>query len=173
MNVLKFFRALLDRKGPKGAEAARIKYINASIRDAEEILSLQKEAYQSEAALYGNDKIAPLTQTIEDLKEQFKTRTILKAVLKNKIVGTVRAYQDGGTCYIERLAVLSEARNQGIGTALLRKIEDMFAAERYELFTGAKSLKNIALYQKQGYRIFKKEQKGCGGIEIVYLEKTK
>jgi len=36
-------------------------------------------------------------------------------------------------------------------------IEGHFNPQRFELFTGSKSVKNLALYNKLGYTIYKKE----------------
>jgi len=149
-----------------------MKIIQAAVKDAEEILKLQRLAYRSEAELYNDYEISPLKQTINEMLGQFKTHLFLKAASKGQIIGTVRAYEKDGTCYVRRLAVSPEMQNQGIGTALMKKIEGCFKAGRFELFTGAKSAKNIHLYQKLGYSVFRKEQHGCGGsIEIVYMEK--
>jgi len=46
-------------------------------------------------------------------------------------------------------------QNQGIGTILMKEIEKCFTPKRFELFVGSKSGKNIYLYQKLGYSIFK------------------
>ena len=53
----------------------------ASVEDADEILALQKLAYRSEARLYGDWSIAPLTQTLDQLRRQFSDHIILKARL--------------------------------------------------------------------------------------------
>ncbi len=143
----------------------------AKVNAAEEILRIQKLAYQSEAERYNNYEIPPLKQTIEELKEQFKNHIILKAVLDGKVIGTVRAYQKNGTCYVGRLAVHPDMQNQGIGTSLMKEIEKCFNPERFELFVGSKSDKNISLYQKLGYNIFKTDQYECGNIEIFYMKK--
>jgi len=143
----------------------------ALLEDAEEILELQKLAYQSEAALYGNYDIPPLTQTVDDIRSQFKTHIFLKAVADGSIVGSVRAFENEGTCYIERLAVRPESQNQGIGGALMRAIEACYTPDRFELFTGSKSEKNIYLYKKLGYAVCRSDNYGCGDIQIYYLEK--
>lgn len=144
----------------------------AEPKDAEEILHVQKSAYRSEAELYNDYDIAPLKQTVDELKEQFKDHIILKAVLNGKIIGTIRAWEDSRTCYIERLAVLPDMQNHGIGSALLKEIESRFNPKRYELFTGSKSDKNIYFYKKSGYSVFEKTKSGCGNIEMLYLEKV-
>jgi len=144
----------------------------AAISDAEEILSLQKIAYQSEAKIYNSFDIPPLTQTLEELKDEFNSKIVLKAVFNGKIIGSVRAFLKGETCYIGRLIVHPDFQNQGIGAKLMNGIERFFSdAKRFELFTGYKSALNIHLYQKLGYAIFKTE-KINDNLKIVYLEKS-
>jgi hypothetical protein len=75
----------------------------ASPKDAATILELQKLAYQSEGQLYNDFKIPPLTQTLNELESDFTSKVFLKAQVEGKIVGSVRGYQEGITCFIERL----------------------------------------------------------------------
>jgi len=138
--------------------------------DADEILRVQYAAYQSEAELYNNYSIQPLTQTAEQIIEEFNNGVVLKAVKNGRIIGSVRAYEKENTVYIGKLIVLPEYQNQGIGKSLLRAIEDEFHGKRYELFTGEKSEKNLKLYEKCGYTRFKKE-KIAPELVYVYLEK--
>ncbi|MDE2590279.1 MAG: GNAT family N-acetyltransferase, partial [Patescibacteria group bacterium] len=89
------------------------------------------------------------------------------------IIGSVRAFVQGNTCYIGRLAVHPDFQNQGIGSQLVNEIENTFkTCTRFELFTGHKSEKNIRLYQKLGYETFKTE-KITEQIILVYLEKIR
>lgn len=149
-----------------------MKITQASIEDAEEILALQKLAFQIEGELYNNYDIAPLKQTLDEMRADFKTHTVLKVVFDGKIVGTVRAYEKDGTCFVGRLAVHPEKQNQGIGAALMKEIERHFTSKRFELFVGSKSVKNQHLYQKLGYSVFKKKPYGCGSnIEVFFMEK--
>jgi len=143
----------------------------ADISDAEEILAIQKLAFRIEAALYNDYDIPPLKQTPEELKGQFKDHKFLKAVERDRIVGSVRAYEEDGTCYIGRLAVLPELHNKGIGSALMREIESCFSPMRFELFVGTKSNNNIHFYKERGYVIFKTVGYGHGDIEIHFMEK--
>jgi ribosomal protein S18 acetylase RimI-like enzyme len=147
--------------------------IQAQITDAEEILKLQKLAYQSEAEIYNDFNIPPLTQTIEELINQFKNHIFLSVVENETIIGSVRAIIQDETCYIGRLIVHPSKQNQGIGTALMKEIEKYFPdVKRLELFTGSKSVKNIHLYNKLGYNIntFKSE-KLSNSVDLVYMEK--
>ncbi|HEY4675147.1 MAG TPA: GNAT family N-acetyltransferase [Candidatus Bathyarchaeia archaeon] len=144
----------------------------ATIADAEEVLSLQKLAYQSEAEIYNSFDIPPLTQTLQEIKDEFSSKTVLKTVFNEKIIGSVRAFLKDGTCYIGRLIVHPNFQNQGIGTKLTNEIERIFSnAKRFELFTGYRSAKNLHLYQKLGYKIFKTE-KVNENLKLAYLEKS-
>ena len=143
----------------------------ADISDAQEILDLQKLAYQSEAALYHDYTIPPLTQSLEQMQEDLRKQVVFKATLDGKIIGSVRGYLRDGTCYIGRLIVHPEFQNRGIGTSLMKTIEQHFAqAQRYELFTGDRSERNLHLYHKLGYRVFRQE-KLTDRTTIVFLEK--
>ena len=143
----------------------------AASDDAAEILALQKLAYQSEAAIYDDYTIPPLTQMLEEIVEDLKRQTFLKATMEGRIVGSVRAYMQEGTCFVGRLVVDPKFQNQGIGTRLLREMEAVFGqTERFELFTGHRSERNLYLYQKLGYRPYR-NSKATDALTIVYLEK--
>ena len=145
----------------------------ASSEDAAAILELQKLAYQSEAQLYNDFSIPPLTQTLDELREDFIGKVFLKAQFEGNIIGSVRGYQAERTCYIERLIVHPDFQGQGIGTALMEQIELCFGqAQRFELFTGHKSERNIHLYGRLGYRIFKSEELNKT-LSFVFMEKHK
>jgi len=144
----------------------------ANISDASEILKLQKLAYKSEAEIYNDFTIPPLTQTLEEVQNKFKDHIFLKAVEDGRIIGSVRAnVLDSETVYIGRLIVHPDYQKQGIGTKLMDKIEACFDDfRRFELMTGHKSKKNISIYQKWGYKIFKKE-KFSDNLYLIYMEK--
>ena len=144
----------------------------ADIFDAKEILLLQKLAYSSEADIYNDFGIIPMVQTLDQIEKDFKKCIFLKVVIDNKIIGSVKAYEKEGTCHIGRLIVHPDFQNRGIGTKLMKEIENIFNdSKRFELFTGDKSQKNLYLYQKLGYKIFK-EQK-IDNINFIYLELSK
>ena len=143
----------------------------ATVEDAAEILSLQRLAYQSEAALCGDHSIPPLTQTAGEIEAEVDTRAFLKAVEGEEIVGSVRAFADGGTCFIGRLIVHPQWQGRRVGTRLMQAIEARYGdVERYELFTSTKSMRNMRLYERLGYRPFKEEPLS-EAVRLVYLEK--
>ena len=103
---------------------SRKKFIEIKIAketDLEEILQLQKIAYQSEAEIYNDFNIPPLHQTIEEVKEECKRTLFLKALKNDKIIGSVRAYRDRESCFIGKLIVHPEYQNQGVGGKLINE----------------------------------------------------
>lgn len=95
----------------------------AEIQDCEEIICLQKAAYESEAQLYNDWSLPPLLQTVDSLRIEFETSFILKAIKGNKIIGSVRAKLTEDTCHIGRLIVHPDFQGKGIGSKLLQHIE--------------------------------------------------
>ncbi|HEY5808289.1 MAG TPA: GNAT family N-acetyltransferase [Povalibacter sp.] len=138
----------------------------------ETILELQQLAYQSEAKLYEDWTVPPLTQSLASLREELAASVVvLKAEMAGRIVGSVRATASGDSCTIGRLIVHPQCQRRGIGSLLMREIETVFAnACRYELFTGSRSDSNIRLYQHLGYTIFR-TQALSPAVELVFMEK--
>lgn len=64
-------------------------------------------------------------------------------------------------------------QNRGIGKQLMLELEKCFpACDRFELYTGGKSEKNISLYTSLGYSLFKMEMIR-ENIDFAFLEKIK
>lgn len=129
----------------------------ANEADAEQILKLQYLGYQSEAELYGDWAIEPLTQTLESLRTELAERHVLVARLGAEIVGTVRGSADqDGTAHVDRLVVHPRMQRHGLGGRLLEAVERQLSAEApiaaFTLFTGHRSLGNLRLYARHGYR---------------------
>jgi ribosomal protein S18 acetylase RimI-like enzyme len=144
---------------------------SASSLDAKEILELQQICYQSEASIYQDFSIPPLTQALESLVAEFASHRFLIARSGLDIVGSVRARMSETGCHIGRLIVHPRLQRRGIGSSLMRRIEEEFAdARRYELFTGHLSQGNLRLYHRLGYREFKREPVSPN-LVLVFMEK--
>ena len=146
------------------------KIIKARLEDMEAVLQLQYAAYQSEAEINNDYTIQPLMQSLDELIEEFHKDVILKAVLDDEIIGSVRAYADGETVYIGKLMVHPDHQGKGLGKRLLAAIEGKLHRKRFELFTSGKSERNLRLYEKSGYKRFREETNETG-ITFVYMEK--
>lgn len=143
----------------------------AELVDLAAILELQKLAYAPEAKLNGDPNIPPMTQTLAELQAEARARTVLKAELSGKLVGSVRGNIQSGVGHIGRLMVQPELQGRGIGTRLMAEMEKTLSANKFEVFTGSKSLSNIALYQRLGYRTDRTEK--VGKYTLVYLTKER
>ncbi len=139
--------------------------------DLAKILALQKDCYLQEAAIYDDYNLPPLLQTIASIEEDFKQQVFLKLVFDEQIIGSVRASLEDGVCKIGRLIVHPVFQNQGIGKRLMEAIEKEFLeVDKFELFTGHRSSKNLAFYKKLGYQVLKR-QAIHPDLELVFLEK--
>jgi ribosomal protein S18 acetylase RimI-like enzyme len=144
--------------------------------EAERILKLQYLCYQSEAELYGDWAIEPLTQTLDSLRTELKERHVLVARLGDEVVGSVRGWVDSdGVGRIGRLCVHPRMQRHGLGSRLVRGMEQTLASgeapvQSFRLFTGHRSLGNLRLYQRLGYRQTEVEQV-TGKLSFIGMEK--
>ncbi|MEU1042731.1 GNAT family N-acetyltransferase [Streptomyces sp. NPDC005551] len=128
----------------------------ATDQEAEQILKLQYLCYQSEAELYGDYRIEPLTQSLDSLRDELARGAVLVARLGDEVVASVRGTVDAdGTARIGKLIVHPRMQRHGLGGRLLSAIETRLgadgAAKSYQLFTGHRSEHNLRLYRKHGY----------------------
>lgn len=143
--------------------------------DAERILKLQYLCYQSEAELYGDYSIEPLTQTLAALRAELAGGCVLVARLGEEVVGSVRGSVDAdGAAVIGKLIVHPRMQRHGLGGRLLGAIEGALASQgrtkRYRLFTGHRSDGNLRLYRKLGYETVGTEQVSRR-LSLITLEK--
>jgi methylmalonyl-CoA/ethylmalonyl-CoA epimerase len=122
--------------------------------DAGEVFTVQRAAFVAEAQRHDNPHLPPLTQTLDEVREDIDTQTVLVAHEGSRIVGTVRGVPIGPAWYIGRLAVAPDLQGHGIGRALLGAIERAAPAgtSEFTLTTGPKSTDTVRFYERQGYR---------------------
>ncbi|MGW1883678.1 GNAT family N-acetyltransferase [Streptomyces sp. NPDC001970] len=147
----------------------------AAAQDAEYILKLQYLCYQSEAELYGDYSIEPLTQSLDDLRSELARGHALVARLGDEVIASVRGEIDeAGTARIAKLIVHPRMQRHGLGGRLLDAIEAHFAGEpaakRFQLFTGHRSEVNLRLYRSHGYAPVSTREVGPK-LTLITLEK--
>lgn len=139
------------------------------IGDAGEVLTLQRAAFVSEALIYGDPDMAPLTQTLDEVTFELRENVGCVALLDGRMVGALRAVTDDGTLLIGRIAVAPDQQGAGVGSSLLEAVEARGAkagCRRAELFTGSLSEQNIALYERLGYAESDRVDNGDGTAQI-------
>jgi GNAT superfamily N-acetyltransferase len=148
-----------------------MKIEKATVKDAEEIYSLQQRAFRQEAELYNKFDIEPLTVTLEDTKREFLDAIFLKTTENVKIIGSVRANVKDSVCTVRKLMVEPGLQNKGYGSALLRGIEaECAGCKKFELYTGYRSENNLHLYKKAGY-VITETKMISDSVGMVYMEK--
>jgi ribosomal protein S18 acetylase RimI-like enzyme len=144
----------------------------ATEEDLDQILQLQKKAFHDQAVIYNDFTLPPLMQTIDDLKKEFTQKKFYKVEQEGKIIASVRCNVKENTLYVEKLIVDPQFQNKQIGTRIMIAIETIYAGsvDRYALFTGHKSLRNLHLYSKLGYREIRREMIK-DDLTLIYMEK--
>lgn len=141
--------------------------------DAGEVLTLQRAAFASEALIYGDPDMPPLTQTLEELRAELAENLGCVAVRDGRMLAAARARLDGDLLLIGRIAVAPDLQGEGLGSLILGAVEERgrdAGAREAELFTGRLSEANIRLYEREGYRESERAGGETGGDE-VYLRK--
>ncbi|HWM19140.1 MAG TPA: GNAT family N-acetyltransferase [Ilumatobacteraceae bacterium] len=126
----------------------------ASPADAPELLVLQRCCWVDEAIANDTLDIPALHETLADVRAWLDAWTTWCVRVDGRLVGAVRAYQDGPSWDIGRLMVAPDLAGQGLGGWLLRHAEAHAPAdvESITLFTGSQSVRNIAMYERAGFR---------------------
>ena len=145
------------------------------VTDAEsgELLTLRRAAFVSEAQIYGDPNIPPLTQTLDELRADLANPEVitLGAWAGHRLVGSIRVLLEGSRATLGRLAVAPDLQGQGIGTQLLLAILPHLPEDTSEVwvFTGRDSVQNLALYEKHGYE--HEHDRTVGDLTYAYLRK--
>ncbi len=147
-------------------------YEFATKNDCKDLFDLQKRAFESEAEMIGSRDIPALTESYEHFCGDFDNWTVLLTRDEaGRITGAVRFRKTGDHIDIGRLMVEQEHRNQGIAKGLMHAVEDVTKENTFELFTSSKSITNISLYEKLGYRVFQ-ERPGPADYAFLFMRKT-
>ncbi|BCJ35058.1 hypothetical protein Athai_25610 [Actinocatenispora thailandica] len=162
-------RAPLLHGRPAGS-AVRIEPATAA--DAGEVLTVQRAAFVTEALAYGA-AIPPVRETVADLDSAIAAGRVLVARDGGRVVGAVRVTVLGAEAEVGRLAVAPDRQGEGLGGRLLAAAEEHAGpVERYVLFAGHRSERNLALYRRRGYRETHRTVDPVG-VPVVHLAKSR
>ena len=140
---------------------------------AGELLTVRRAAFVSEAQVYGDPNIPPLTQTLDELRADLADADVvtLGAWRGPRLVGSVRLGHEGNRATLGRFVVVPDLHGQGIGTALLEAVPAHLGPDTTEVwvFTGRDSLQNLAMYTKHGYE--HQYDRTAGDLTYAYLRR--
>jgi GNAT superfamily N-acetyltransferase len=150
-----------------------VRIARAGPADAGEILTVQRAAYLTEAQLYGDPFIAPLVESLEQVRAVLAgDAVVLTARHGGRLAGAVRGQFRDQTCLIGRLVVAPDLQGQGVGTRLMRALEAEVAgrADMLVLYTGHLSDGNLRLYRRLGYTETGRERVAAH-LTLVHMRK--
>ena len=126
----------------------------ATAADAAELLVLQRCCWVAEAIANDMLDIAALHETLDDVRAWISEWSTWCVRVNGRLVGAVRARRDDTAWEIGRLMVAPDCEGRGLGRWLLRYAEHQAPADvaTMALFTGARSVRNIAMYERAGYQ---------------------
>lgn len=134
--------------------------------DAGEVLTVQRAAFVSEAAIYGSVDMPPLTQTLTELEAELRSESGFTARIDGRLVGAIRFVERDDMLLIGRIAIAPDMQGEGIGRMLLAAAEEASSARVAELFTGSLSEANVRLYESCGYEEHERVPDGDGTAQI-------
>ncbi len=145
--------------------------------DLAELVVLQRCCWVSEAIVNSTLDIPALHETQDEVLAWATAWTTLVVRAEGRLGAAVRGRREGVSWGIGRLMGAPDLAGRGIGSRLLAVIESLAPDNVTELalFTGAKSLRNIALYERSGYRLIHAwDPDGPGHISgAVFLTKLR
>ncbi|MFI6044270.1 GNAT family N-acetyltransferase [Nocardia sp. NPDC051321] len=123
--------------------------------DLAELVVLQRCCWVPEAVLNDMLDLPPLHETHDEVLAWATTSTTLVVRQHRRLVAAVRGQVEGSDWHVGRLMVAPDLTGRGIGRQLLHLIETLAPPhiEQFILFTGARSERNIRMYQNAGYRL--------------------
>jgi GNAT superfamily N-acetyltransferase len=124
--------------------------------DHAELFILQRCCWLQEAMINETFAIPALHESFDDVKASADEWSVWRVRHGHRLVGAVRGRVVNGTDWeVGRLMAAPDYSGRGLGRFLLAHIEAQApaAVRRFILYTGARSRRNIALYERAGYRL--------------------
>lgn len=143
--------------------------------DVAELLVLQRCCWVQEALANDSLEVPPLTETHDDILAWAAEWATFVMRLDGRLIGAVRGRAEAdNTWHIGRIMVAPDLAGRGLGTELISLMETLApeGTEQFVMFTGARSDRNIRIYERAGYSVSAPEPAPHGGIPTVTLRKA-
>lgn len=140
----------------------------AQADDMAELLVLQRCCWVQEAIANDTLDLAPLRETLDDLRASTTTWRWWCVRRDGRLVAAVRARAHRRAWLIGRLMVAPDQAGNGIGSWLLSYAEGQAPGETTHctLFTGHRSTRNISLYERAGYTRTATDDTPAGSVRL-------
>jgi ribosomal protein S18 acetylase RimI-like enzyme len=133
--------------------------------DAEAIRKLVRAAYAKWVPLIGREP-SPMGADYGSAMNKHDIDLLFAA---DTLVGLIETEQHPDHLWIENIAVLPDAQGQGFGKRLLALADEKAARSgcgEIRLLTNAAFAANIALYERSGFSVDRKELLHLGGVTV-------
>jgi GNAT superfamily N-acetyltransferase len=150
-----------------------IKFIPATLADAEALLDVQIRSFHDDARIYPELEPGgpPGYDSLEALQKLILERPFYKIVQAGRIIGEIILEDMGeGHYYLDTLVVDPDYHNQGVGTQAMHFLEATYPARKWTLYTPIYSTRNHHFYEKFGY--VKVGESHDGNVALILYEKT-
>ncbi|MDZ5472395.1 GNAT family N-acetyltransferase [Bacillus sp. 31A1R] len=121
--------------------------------DIEDLLPIQRAAFQEDLEKYEDYETNPACETIEKLTENilnYHHYTILEG---REIIGAIDVRGNNERMHIDKLFINPSIQNKGLGTAAMNFLEKEFPnVKLWTLYTPFLSFRNHHFYEKFGYK---------------------
>jgi len=124
------------------------------IEEAEAILEVQKDAFKEDLEVYQDYETSPAIEPIKRLLYKINKNSHYTIWEKDQIIGGAELRLDfEDQCYINRIFLLQEFQNKGLGTEIMSYFEKEYPKVRkWTLCTPHKNHKSRHFYEKLGYK---------------------
>ncbi|EOM76181.1 GNAT family N-acetyltransferase [Rhodococcus rhodnii] len=143
------------------------------VSDAGEILTLQRAAFVAEAQLHDDLALPALTQTMDELLADLANPAVIVLGIRvvGRLVASARIHVRGDVADLGRLMVVPDLQGRGLGSRLLKAVDSVLpdSVRGVELFTGSRSVGNLRLYRRFGFRETGRES--AGHYDVVAMRR--
>jgi ribosomal protein S18 acetylase RimI-like enzyme len=136
------------------SESSDIQVRRAVRTDASQIASVLYESFLEFKPNYTPEAFAATILYTETIRDRMREGTTWVALQNGLVVGTVSAVAQKDALYVRSMAVSPQARGHGIGTLLLKQVENFAREEGFTVLTLSTTpflLRAIRLYERFGF----------------------